>query len=193
MKNKKLFAILTLVCFMFTLMPVAAFAADVTAVEAPEVAGITAAGLSFEPAGEKGWIVKVAADGTVEKKGAAKDNTPVEDDVYTIVKDANVGDDVVGMTADNTYVVTEKDVELYEAALEAANAYDGSTVAEKQSYAWTAEAEATIKAGTSEAAEVKLQVWNRYSMPIDADTLYVWATAVDSNIPVESLNVYVQY
>ena len=26
MKNKKLFAILTLVCFMFTLMPVAAFA-----------------------------------------------------------------------------------------------------------------------------------------------------------------------
>ena len=30
MKNKKLFAILTLLCFMFTLMPVAAFAADVT-------------------------------------------------------------------------------------------------------------------------------------------------------------------
>ena len=28
MKNKKLFAILTLVCFMFTLMPVAAFADD---------------------------------------------------------------------------------------------------------------------------------------------------------------------
>ena len=28
MKNKKLFAILTLVCFMFTLMPVAAFAND---------------------------------------------------------------------------------------------------------------------------------------------------------------------
>ena len=28
MKNKKLFAILTLVCFMFTLMPVAAFAGD---------------------------------------------------------------------------------------------------------------------------------------------------------------------
>ena len=28
MKNKKLFAILTLVCFMFTLMPVAAFAAE---------------------------------------------------------------------------------------------------------------------------------------------------------------------
>ena len=30
MKNKKLFAILTLVCFMLTLMPVAAFAADAT-------------------------------------------------------------------------------------------------------------------------------------------------------------------
>ena len=32
MKNKKLFAILTLVCFMFTLMPVAAFAADTATV-----------------------------------------------------------------------------------------------------------------------------------------------------------------
>ena len=31
MKNKKLFAILTLVCFMFTLMPVAAFAGDAVA------------------------------------------------------------------------------------------------------------------------------------------------------------------
>ena len=33
MKNKKLFAILTLVCFMFTLMPVAAFAAPATTAE----------------------------------------------------------------------------------------------------------------------------------------------------------------
>ena len=33
MKNKKLFAILTLVCFMFTLMPVAAFAADLDAAQ----------------------------------------------------------------------------------------------------------------------------------------------------------------
>ena len=31
MKNKKLFAILTLLCFMMTLMPVAAFAADASA------------------------------------------------------------------------------------------------------------------------------------------------------------------
>ena len=36
MKNKKLFAILTLVCFMFTLMPVAAFAADPTYVSVDE-------------------------------------------------------------------------------------------------------------------------------------------------------------
>ena len=35
MKNKKLFAILTLLCFMFTLMPVAAFAAETAAVENP--------------------------------------------------------------------------------------------------------------------------------------------------------------
>ena len=40
MKNKKLFAILTLVCFMFTLMPVAAFAADTYAQVAEEDAYI---------------------------------------------------------------------------------------------------------------------------------------------------------
>ena len=33
LRNKKLFAILTLVCFMFTLMPVAAFASDSVTVD----------------------------------------------------------------------------------------------------------------------------------------------------------------
>jgi len=43
-KNKKLFAILTLVCFMFTLMPVAAFAADPGTYDADQVyVGATAA------------------------------------------------------------------------------------------------------------------------------------------------------
>ena len=40
MKNKKLFAILTLVCFMFTLMPVAAFAATETTITGPAYANI---------------------------------------------------------------------------------------------------------------------------------------------------------
>ena len=43
MKNKKLFAILTLVCFMMTLMPVAAFAADATTVQQTGVAIDTSA------------------------------------------------------------------------------------------------------------------------------------------------------
>jgi hypothetical protein len=43
-KNKKLFAILTLVCFMFTLMPVAAFAAESYPYDADQVyVGATAA------------------------------------------------------------------------------------------------------------------------------------------------------
>ena len=45
MKNKKLFAILTLVCFMFTLMPVAAFAADTTVyVDVQEDSAVVEAG-----------------------------------------------------------------------------------------------------------------------------------------------------
>ena len=43
MKNKKLFAILTLVCFMLTLMPVAAFAAETT----PADAGVASDNTSY--------------------------------------------------------------------------------------------------------------------------------------------------
>ena len=85
MKNKKLFAILTLVCFMFTLMPVAAFAADLdenqvyvldgenweeeTTVEAgsknikASVAGVTD-GYVFYAVDEDGKAVAVSVDGT---------------------------------------------------------------------------------------------------------------------------------
>ena len=50
MKNKKLFAILTLVCFMFTLMQVAAFAADEVTIT--DVAGNA---VSWASAGELGF------------------------------------------------------------------------------------------------------------------------------------------
>ena len=63
MKNKKLFAILTLVCFMFTLMPVAAFAATdwsdycVVATDKPEADSVTV---------KAGGSVKVATDATLD-------------------------------------------------------------------------------------------------------------------------------
>ena len=44
MKNKKLFAILTLLCFLFTLMPVAAFAAETVYAEVNEDSEIVAVG-----------------------------------------------------------------------------------------------------------------------------------------------------
>ena len=50
MKNKKLFAILTLVCFMFTLMPVAAFAGD-------EVTIINVDGTDIDPATDSEVVV----------------------------------------------------------------------------------------------------------------------------------------
>ena len=48
MKNKKLFAILTLLCFMMTLMPVAAFAADPTDVVAADKVSVKANGNALE-------------------------------------------------------------------------------------------------------------------------------------------------
>ena len=72
MKNKKLFAILTLVCFMFTLMPVAAFAApgqygsiadEYTAVEVGDVAEVTlnATGSFYVYAVKDGALAKLTA------------------------------------------------------------------------------------------------------------------------------------
>ena len=71
MKNKKLFAILTLVCFMFTLMPVAAFAADgygyieedFTAVKVNEAieVKVTTGGTYYVYAVKDGELAKVTA------------------------------------------------------------------------------------------------------------------------------------
>ena len=85
MKNKKLFAILTLVCFMFTLMPVAAFAAtdDAVYVKTAEGSatqeldvkagqeffagvnsGLTTSGYVFYVVDEDGTGVAVSVDGS---------------------------------------------------------------------------------------------------------------------------------
>ena len=71
MKNKKLFAILTLVCFMFTLMPVAAFAADPyltvnTADDSKTLAATDTAALAVaNPAAEGYWFFMLDGDGDV--------------------------------------------------------------------------------------------------------------------------------
>ena len=85
MKNKKLFAILTLVCFMFTLMPVAAFAADnqvyvngldeaevMTGVEFQATVGTTASGYVFFMVDEDGEGAAVSADGKFSLKTAGE-------------------------------------------------------------------------------------------------------------------------
>ena len=71
MKNKKLFAILTLVCFMFTLMPVAAFAAPAGTFDYDQVyvvkTGTPATGEETEVtvAPEEGFLAFVGSnDGT---------------------------------------------------------------------------------------------------------------------------------
>ena len=65
MKNKKLFAILTLVCFMFTLMPVAAFAAP----------------------GDYAYVADNYT--TVQKNGEVKVNFTNAKDYYVYATDAN--------------------------------------------------------------------------------------------------------
>ena len=87
MKNKKLFAILTLVCFMFTLMPVAAFAADVDAAQVL-VGGEEEAVLV---AGENNIVATV--EGTTGSF------------VYYVVNDDNEGVAISSEIGDNTLTV----------------------------------------------------------------------------------------
>ncbi len=82
MKNKKLFAILTLVCFMFTLMPVAAFAADVPVADSMSVA----------------WTEDTKVDAGVE---AAKFNLAIKN-VYG--QDVTTSDVYVWVTKDGSNV-----------------------------------------------------------------------------------------
>lgn len=101
MKNKKLFAILTLVCFMLTLMPVAAFAG----------------------APSKGQIAEVSSVYTTDENASEK--------VQTEVSKANLGikfdfDDVV--TATTVYVWFVKDGSNVPAASVVAGDKDGKTV-----------------------------------------------------------------
>ena len=82
MKNKKLFAILTLVCFMLTLMPVAAFAADVPVADSMSVA----------------WTEDTKVDAGVE---AAKFNLAIKN-VYG--QDVTTSDVYVWVTKDGSNV-----------------------------------------------------------------------------------------
>ncbi|MBO5429953.1 MAG: hypothetical protein J6A10_08340 [Peptococcaceae bacterium] len=82
MKNKKLFAILTLVCFMFTLMPVAAFAGVVT----PAYGSIAEQYVNVETGDE----VKVAISKSPAAAGAIAGVTGVMlVTMYTLLRMAN--------------------------------------------------------------------------------------------------------
>ena len=132
MKNKKLFAILTLVCFMFTLMPVAAFAAvdakqvyvngyeetEVTSgVEFQAVVGTTASGYDFFMVDEDGEGVAVSADGkfTVKAAGDYK--------VYALAETKEITDYINSVATPATKVAT-----LQAAFADAIDEYDYAEV-----------------------------------------------------------------
>jgi len=90
-KNKKLFAILTLVCFMFTLMPVAAFAAPA----APTITG-------------GAYAHVVTADTTVEASEPVAIMATVTGSFYVYATDANGALAKLNPVAPNAVVVSDK-------------------------------------------------------------------------------------
>ena len=107
MKNKKLFAILTLVCFMFTLMPVAAFAADATYVEVVEDYDYVKAGedIKLQSTTTGTFIVFAVNSNDVVNKGLGfKTLTTDAEGVITVVKGlANAGTYKFYAVEDNNY------------------------------------------------------------------------------------------
>ena len=98
MKNKKLFAILTLVCFMFTLMPVATFAADLDANQV------------YVKEGEA-WKDKATVDAGSNNILAAVAGVANENYVFYAVDEDGEG---VAVSLDGTFTIkTEDEYQIY--------------------------------------------------------------------------------
>ena len=108
MKNKKLFAILTLVCFMFTLMPVAAFAAATPATDVVELQAYD----DVTPVGSASDKVTVEAPNKVEAsvEDASGSNVTSDYAFYVVNKD---GKGVYATTGTAIYVKAEGTYTVY--------------------------------------------------------------------------------
>ncbi len=119
MKNKKLFAILTLLCFMMTLMPVAAFAADATSqAKLGEPTVMPDGSLQFVTVGDL-WKVNKAGDvytltGGVVVSGKNIPNGSIVVDELYIDATGKDGDTVNGA---NVYKITQADKDAADAKL----------------------------------------------------------------------------
>jgi len=194
-KNKKLFAILTLVCFMFTLMPVAAFAAEPTV----EYVGVV------EESGEKFLAWEVNNPGTnkvVWYNGAAEGGygeltavTVNGDELYLVHVDAaaDAEDGCAVMLVDGTFdwygpadSATVKAFELTAAqrtvASAALNAADNET-----SFVWTKEANAqeNLRAGVAKA-DIVFDILTAAEYDAMED-LYIWVTEGSNKAPSSAL------
>ena len=169
MKNKKLFAILTLVCFMMTLMPVAAFAADGYTVQDAKVVVNTLENFVQVDA-TTGSVYSVSENGTLE----LVDTVPAEVSVagkYVVIS----GTAPTTLPANaKTVTVTEND--LNRVAADAA--YDHSSI-------MTVERNVSTEKLTDVA--IKLLVQNKYNDLVKTNELYVWATQGTSKVPATAL------
>ncbi len=171
MKNKKLFAILTLVCFMMTLMPVAAFAAEPAyTVEKGSVA-IDSLAETVTVTATTGSVYSVAENGTLTLIGTVP--AAVGEGNYVVIS----GTAPATLPADAaTVAVTATDISKADATA----AYDHSAILTK-------DREASVEVG--EFADVRLLVQNKWNLPAKADKVYVWATQGTSKAPVTGLLV----
>ena len=191
MKNKKLFAILTLLCFMMTLMPVAAFAAPTEAGAAPTVKSITKSGLTFNET-----VYEVVTSDSVYKidlNNGVTTVTPEKGDKYVTVKAAattKAGASnwvaVEGVNANTTYTVTSKDVEKYDQAIADADAEAGTGNAVSDISALVANDgdHSVLATKAASGVEFTLTALTAGEKPgyFGANTLFVWAKDANGNV-----------
>ena len=175
MKNKKLFAILTLVCFMFTLMPVAAFAADTATVTLNN--GSVVINISDDDAINSGDVLvkignEVATGASIEVDGAkAKVTFPAS---------------VVGKWAAAELSVVVDNVEvaatdIEQSYIDLAKAYAaGTAVYNPKSNIATVKP--SLELDKNEFGKAIVTLKNSADVPQSNVSVYVWAEAVANEV-----------
>ena len=185
MKNKKLFAILTLVCFMFTLMPVAAFAADYDGASQnlTPAGSTTAEGITFNKV-DGFYLVKIDANDTVtEVLTTWGPHVPVLNDEYALVKDPGVKP-VIGTkvaSLGTTFTVSQGNVDAYKSA-------NATAVVVADSIS-SVEAEFDSEE-LGKDVNFSLNMRDRDNKLMTTyEEVYVWVTAAGSNTPVDTVKI----
>ena len=196
MKNKKLFAILTLVCFMMTLMPVAAFAApgDATVIDGKNISTKVAGTdlevtLTYEKAATTSTAYIYAHQSPARQVATVnvpKDSTSATATVA--MADLNVGDMIGAIIASSTPAADSiAAVEKQTNGPKVTSAQKDPNIDNTASYVSTVKSNPTVDVNDDVKITFDFRNSEDYSLSGKAAGVYVWAVEKGDNVPTTAL------